>query len=86
MRLKLMSDFLSINRQLLQFVILLDDLPHRARLDDHAILLPVIAPCATIANLMALQVSVRLCLLLVEHLVDDMSLGGPRGNPVVIEL
>lgn len=79
-----MSYLLPINRQLLHLIILLKYLAHRARLDNHAptsILL--LDPLNIATRTPKLEVAVRLCFLLVEHLVDDVRFGGAVGDAIV---
>ena len=83
---KLMSDLLSVNRQLLHLIVLLNDLAHRARFHNHAILLATVSPAAITADQMSLQVSIRFCLLLMKHLINDVRLAGPLRNTIVVEL
>ena len=63
-----MSDFLLIDGELLHFIFLLYDLSHRARLDNH----PILIIPTTI--LVSLQVPIGFRFLLVEYLIDYMRL------------
>ena len=67
----LAPDLLSINRLVVQLVILLDDLPHRAGLHD-----PVLVEHAwsLIGRGLPRQLAIGLGLLLVKHLVNDVGL------------